>query len=344
MKMSDKQNKTDSICEKFPTVDSLELVPIDGRYRGNERALSDSWIWKTENVDRCEYLLERYFSCPIGACDGFSKPVLLKLIEVCDEFQNYDCACEIMVTADMPMETFFNYPLEFLGIDIIYDGTESLLEYKAEEVRQFLNENDLCSTIGTADMVVAKLALDGLNWEPSYVYKVAYERLKVRERPVKLEYEWKGIIPEVKRGWIWKRERIPKKLYKIEHKRFVKVDEEGNEVNDILLLGIFSSEEECKKLIPDYQKQPGFRDYSDGFQIQEIEVKDDKGGESVFSLAQVWRDKEYEYISQIGYFSSFKQAHKVQMACQKKPEENFEIFECRIDERLWEGGFFYGIT
>ncbi|MGM9979052.1 MAG: hypothetical protein ACI33J_09665 [Clostridium sp.] len=56
------------------------------------------------------------------------------------------------------------------------------------------------------------------------------------------------------------------KLYLLEHNRKI------NGYDELKTLGIYSSEEEAKKVILEYKKLPGFKDYLDEFRITEYKI------------------------------------------------------------------------
>lgn len=58
-------------------------------------------------------------------------------------------------------------------------------------------------------------------------------------------------------------------VYVLQHFR------EGEESEDVKLIGIFSSEEKAKKIVVGLLKKPGFKDYPDGFSIEEYQIDND---------------------------------------------------------------------
>lgn len=141
-------------------------------------------------------------------------------------------------------------------------------------------------------------------------------------------------------------------VYKFEHKRVVEVDNEtGEKIHNTKLLGFFQSEDECKKLISEYLKQPGFMDCPDDFVIEKIEADindfNDIAGEfelSVFHLTHEWYDGEFDYVSDLGSYSTEECAKKAQIRYQLDPDyiehpDGFCISECIIGEREWTEGF-----
>lgn len=103
------------------------IVAIKGKYRGMDRSVDIPYDAKTKKVYK--QLLEKYFSyidleCN-GACD---KDALEKMIVFYKEFCAYEISCEMIAFSSEPMEQVHGYPVELLGIDIVHDMCESLIE------------------------------------------------------------------------------------------------------------------------------------------------------------------------------------------------------------------------
>ena len=141
--------------------------------------------------------------------------------------------------------------------------------------------------------------------------------------------------------------------YKFVHKHTVEIEPAtGESIHSTCLLGFFSSEIKCKEAIPYYLKQPGFKDYPDDFVIEEVEADiddfNDNGGEFesiVFYLSHEYYDGEYDYVTDLGYYSSRQLAEKALIKYQAdsdlaKHPDGFCINECKIDKREWLEGFF----
>lgn len=140
--------------------------------------------------------------------------------------------------------------------------------------------------------------------------------------------------------------------YKFEHKRLVEVDNETEEKTyNTKLLGFFKSEENCQELIPEYIKKPGFCDYPNDFFIEKIEANindfNDIAGSfesSVFYLTHEWYDGEFDYVSDLGSYSTEELAIKAQVRYQLDPSffehpDGFCISEYVIGENEWTEGF-----
>ena len=80
--------------------------------------------------------------------------------------------CEVIVSDIYPLETAFDYVLDFLGIDIVHEMSESLLCECADiKIPNFLIKMDYVTQTSVND-IVQLLDNGDVKWEPCYVYKV----------------------------------------------------------------------------------------------------------------------------------------------------------------------------
>lgn len=143
-----------------------------------------------------------------------------------------------------------------------------------------------------------------------------------------------------------------KSVFLLLHKHVLEYDlETGEAICDTKLLGGFSSKEKCEDVIPYYLKQPGFKDWPDEFEIEEVYADMDEFSDvvgeftdTVFYLSHEWYDGEYDYITQLGFYSSFQKAKNAESAfkkdsCFAEHPDGFEIGEIIIDKTGWTEGF-----
>lgn len=141
-----------------------------------------------------------------------------------------------------------------------------------------------------------------------------------------------------------------KVIYELLHERVVQmVDDE--KICDTKRLGFFSTEERCKKAINYYVKKPGFNKYPDGFVMNKIEADIDDYNEilgefddKVYYLSHEWYDGEYDYVTNIGYYSTQCKAENAKTLMQFDEEfiehqEGFVVDEYTINEMEWREGF-----
>lgn len=142
-------------------------------------------------------------------------------------------------------------------------------------------------------------------------------------------------------------------IYKLTHRKLVETGVETSEkIYDTKLLGFFSSRKKCKEIIPLYLEQPGFKDYPDDFCIEKIEADVDEYneipgefGDYVFFVSHEWYDGEYDYISNLGYYSTLGKAEEAKEMYKRAPElidypDGFCIDAYKINKREWKEGFF----
>ena len=142
-----------------------------------------------------------------------------------------------------------------------------------------------------------------------------------------------------------------KVIYELVHERILQIVNE-EKICDIKRLGFFSTEEICNKAINYYVKQPGFNQYPDGFVMNKIKADIDAYNEipgefedKVYYLSHEWYDGEYDYVTNIGYYSTQCKAESAKTLMQFAEEfiehqEGFIVDEYRIDEMEWKEGFY----
>ena len=141
------------------------------------------------------------------------------------------------------------------------------------------------------------------------------------------------------------------KVYMLKHKLLVEIDEEtGEEVCDTSLLGFFSSEDNCENAIASYLEMPGFCEYPDRFFIEEVDADidyyNDIVGEFekyVYYLSHEWYDGEYDYVTNVGFYSTRKKANNAMKKYAKSEEfkkhkDGFCIDQYLINEMHWRYG------
>ena len=140
------------------------------------RSLLATDLYTRQTKKEFEYLLNIYFEYLDDLEQQFpSKNGLVNLVKLCDELDKFGIMCEVIVYDLYPLETAFDYVLDFLGIDIVHEMSESLLcECSDIKVQKFLNKNGLCNAETYVNDIVRLLDNGDVKWEPCYVYKVVY--------------------------------------------------------------------------------------------------------------------------------------------------------------------------
>ena len=143
-----------------------------------------------------------------------------------------------------------------------------------------------------------------------------------------------------------------KEVYILMHKHIIEIDKiTGEEISDDKLLGFFSPKEKCKEVIKYYLKQPGFKDYPNSFfyEIVDANIDDynDIVGEFdkyVYYLSHEWYDGEYDYVTDMGFYTTRKKANTAEKKYRLEPEyiehqDGFCVDEYKINELHWKEGF-----
>ena len=163
----------------------FDIAPIKGKYRGMERTIGATELWRPKTNKIYSQLLEKYFLYLryIELCDDDS---FKKTIDFYKELCDYDIICEVITYATHPLEQAYGYPIEFLGIDIVHDMCESLIADEINEtIKHFLNENGLCDTEEDAIRIIPFQDHGNVEWIPCYVYKIVISDFAVDESGIR---------------------------------------------------------------------------------------------------------------------------------------------------------------
>lgn len=106
-----------------------DLVPIKGKYRGMARSLLATDLLNPKSRSKFELLLEEYFEF-LEYSQDMNKQAFEHMVAFCKVLREYNIMCEIIVYDDETLEDVFEHSIEFLGIDMVHDMCESLIEGK----------------------------------------------------------------------------------------------------------------------------------------------------------------------------------------------------------------------
>lgn len=139
----------------------------------------------------------------------------------------------------------------------------------------------------------------------------------------------------------------------LKHKHIIEIDKiTGEEICDTKFLGFFSPKKKCKEVIKYYLKQPGFRDYPDGFFYEIVDANIDDYNDIVcefdkyvYYLTHEWYDGEYDYVTDLGFYSTRKKADMSEKKYRLEPEylehqDGFCVAKHKINEMEWKEGFY----
>ena len=137
------------------------------------RLLLATDLYTEQTQKNYHFILDKYYEYLLNVQQYPSKDGLIELIDLYKEFSKCEIKCEVIVYDITPIETAFGYALDFLGIDIVHEMSESLLcECTDHKIREHLNENGLCSSELYLSSIVPLLDHGNVKWEPCYIYKV----------------------------------------------------------------------------------------------------------------------------------------------------------------------------
>jgi hypothetical protein len=151
----------------------FDVVPIRSAYRGIGRSLAPQdfrpWVDK-RNMD---YLLEVYFDYITDSLKPECQETFERMLSYCRTFRESGIPCEVIVYDSQPLENAYGKELQFLGIDIVLNLAESLLENGAERLsKNLLNENLLCLELSNLPKITKLCDHGGAEWCPCWVYHV----------------------------------------------------------------------------------------------------------------------------------------------------------------------------
>lgn len=150
-----------------------DIVPIKTKYRGMGRLLTTNDFTSSKAKKNYIKLLENYFEYISFTELENDKNIFNKILEFYKTLREHDILCEIIVYDTAPIVNEFDKTIEFLGIDIVCDMSESLLENHAEKLKcALLNENLLCSHVTDFENIIKMSVHGDVKWEPCWVYKV----------------------------------------------------------------------------------------------------------------------------------------------------------------------------
>ena len=150
-----------------------DVVPIFSAYRGMGRCLTVESFHSKKAKKNFDALLDGYFDYISELLKPACRETFESMLAYCDVLKKYDVPCEVIVYDLHPLEDAYGRPLTFLGIDIVHNMAESLLESGAEVVpKQLLNENLLCYRPSDVPQVIPLCDHGGVLWQPCWVYHV----------------------------------------------------------------------------------------------------------------------------------------------------------------------------
>lgn len=157
----------------------VDIVSTLRKYQGMARSLEPLEGLNKNNKKYWKKVLDLNLSCiDLELEYGIKiedKNIVNKWIMVCDDLKKYEIPCELIVYDDKPLNDAFGYDIEFLGIDIVHEMCESLIEDEVNpKISHLLNENGLCRNEKDVEKIIPFQDHGGDDWKPCYVYRLVY--------------------------------------------------------------------------------------------------------------------------------------------------------------------------
>lgn len=150
-----------------------ELAVMRDKYRGMERSLTALDFYTPKTKRDYNTLLQEYSEVIEYELNIMTEELFDRMLLFYQKIKRYGIPCEIIVFDERPITEDLGYPVEFLGLDIVYDMGESLIEDKINPaVLYLLNENGLCRTEEDVEKVIRYQNHGTVEWKPCYVYKL----------------------------------------------------------------------------------------------------------------------------------------------------------------------------
>lgn len=150
-----------------------DVVPICSSYRGIGRSLTPQ-NFRSERAKRnMDDLLEGYFHYIADLLRPVCQETFESALSYCNILRKYDVACEVIAYDLQPLGSAYGRSLTFLGIDIVHEMAESLLENGADALpKPLLNESLLCDRVSDVPQVIKLCDHGCVTWQPCWVYRV----------------------------------------------------------------------------------------------------------------------------------------------------------------------------
>lgn len=150
-----------------------DIVSIKRAYRGMARSLLATDLITTKSEKYFDVLLDMYYKYISFIEETATREIFKELTEFYALLLKYDIDCEVIAYDVRTLKNVYDYPVEFLGVDIVHDECESLLENRVEYIgNRILNKNGLCNNKTDAIKLISLLDHGDVEWIPYYIYKI----------------------------------------------------------------------------------------------------------------------------------------------------------------------------
>lgn len=157
----------------------FDIATLDAPYRGIGRSLNTNDLlspkartYYDESINYYFEYLDLMYSAKGVSYDSNTFNDLLRYY---NKFKAFGVDCEIIVYDDFPFTEIFGWQIELLGIDVVHDFCESLLEDPNEIhsiIKSHLNSCGLIRNLEDIAIVLNNSSCGDYRWKPCWVYKV----------------------------------------------------------------------------------------------------------------------------------------------------------------------------
>lgn len=158
----------------------FDIVPINKFYSGIDRSLMPDNFLTPKTKQYYDILLGFYFAyldlmCNPTEAFNYNKKTFHIMRDFYQKFCYYNVSCELIAFNTTPLDFVYGVPVKFLGIDIVRDMAESLINYNQQpddSVKKYLNKMGLFDNLLDVNKAIDLWGIDGSIWKPCWVYKV----------------------------------------------------------------------------------------------------------------------------------------------------------------------------
>lgn len=158
----------------------FDIMPINSSYSGIDRSLTTDDFLTKKTKPYFKTLLSLYLAyldltCSPHTALQYDYETFCTIQSYYKQFCEYQVPCEMIVYDNTPISDIFGYNVKFLGIDIVHDMAESLLNNTdCLNVDKRLNEFGLYSVPIDITSIADDVCLGHNIWKPCWVYKVLF--------------------------------------------------------------------------------------------------------------------------------------------------------------------------
>lgn len=158
----------------------FDIVSLNILYRGIGRSLTPDDFFSKKAKAHYDKLISSYFEYldlmySATKNNPYNSEIFNDLMGYYKKFKSFGVDCEIIVYDSLPIKNFFGEQIELLGIDVVHELSESLLEDPNsvhDIVKGHLNSFGLCQKLEDTDIVLKNSSCGDIDWKPCWVYKV----------------------------------------------------------------------------------------------------------------------------------------------------------------------------